>query len=81
MCPEIVMKKEYLGMPTDIWASGVLLFALLCGAFPFRGQNDKELYKKIIKAQITFPDYVSKEAQQIISSMVNPSAASRLTAQ
>lgn len=81
MCPEIVMKKEYLGMPTDIWASGVLLFALLCGAFPFRGQNDKELYKKIIKAQITFPDYVSKEAQQTISSMVNPSAESRLTAQ
>jgi serine/threonine protein kinase len=31
MCPEIVLKKEYLGPPTDIWASGVLLFAMLCG--------------------------------------------------
>lgn len=31
MCPEIVMKKEYYGPPTDIWATGILLFALLCG--------------------------------------------------
>jgi len=31
MCPEIVMKKEYLGPPTDIWATGILLFAMLCG--------------------------------------------------
>lgn len=62
MCPEIVMKREYLGMPTDIWSSGILMYALLCGAFPFRGANDKDLYKKIIRAQMTFPDYVSKEA-------------------
>jgi hypothetical protein len=31
MCPEIVMKKDYLGNPTDIWAAGILLYALLCG--------------------------------------------------
>ena len=31
MCPEIVMKKDYYGNPTDIWATGILLFALLCG--------------------------------------------------
>lgn len=44
MAPEIVSKIEYSGPPADIWALGVLLFALLCGKFPFRGQNDKELY-------------------------------------
>ena len=47
MCPEIVMKQEYIGPPTDIWASGVLFYAMLCGQFPFRGMTDKELYKKI----------------------------------
>jgi serine/threonine protein kinase len=30
-----------------MWALGVLLFALLSGTFPFRGQNEKELYGKI----------------------------------
>lgn len=47
MAPEIVAKQEFCGPPTDIWASGVLLFAFFCGCFPFRGQNDKDLYKKI----------------------------------
>lgn len=62
MCPEIVTKKEYVGPPTDIWASGILLYAMLCGQFPFRGQNDKDLYKKIARGAFTFPDHVSEEA-------------------
>ena len=37
MSPEIVLKKEYCGPPADIWALGVLLFALLCGYFPYKG--------------------------------------------
>jgi serine/threonine protein kinase len=49
MSPEIVQKRDYLGPPTDIWATGILLYALLCGHFPFKGQSDKELYKKISK--------------------------------
>ena len=31
MAPEICMKREYIGPPTDIWASGILLFAMLRG--------------------------------------------------
>lgn len=37
MAPEIVSKKEYSGPPADLWALGVLLYALLCGCFPYRG--------------------------------------------
>jgi MAP/microtubule affinity-regulating kinase len=37
MAPEIVQKLEYAGPPADIWALGVLLYALLCGTFPFKG--------------------------------------------
>lgn len=63
MSPEIVMKREYLGAPSDIWASGILLYAMLCGAFPFRGPTDKELYKKISRGSFTYPEHVSLEAQ------------------
>lgn len=38
MAPEIVLKKEYCGPPADIWALGVLLFALLSGYFPYKGK-------------------------------------------
>jgi serine/threonine protein kinase len=47
MGPEIVLKEEYAGPPADIWASAVLLYALLNGCFPFRGATDKELYRRI----------------------------------
>ena len=80
MCPEIVMKREYLGPPTDIWASGILLYAMLCGAFPFRGMTDKELYKKIARAQFSFPEHVSMEAQSFIGKMVSVNPSSRRTA-
>ena len=39
MAPEIVSKINYKGTPADIWALGILLFALLTGTFPFRGSK------------------------------------------
>lgn len=81
MCPEIVMKKEYVGPPTDIWASGILMFAMLCGQFPFRGQNDKDLYKKIAKGEFTFPDHVSEDARSFITKMLVVNPAARFSAQ
>jgi MAP/microtubule affinity-regulating kinase len=47
MAPELVRKSEYDGRQVDMWALGVLLFALLSGTFPFKGQSEKELYGKI----------------------------------
>jgi serine/threonine protein kinase len=44
MAPEIVKREEFCGPPTDVYASGVLLFAFFCGCFPYKGANDKELY-------------------------------------
>jgi len=55
MAPEIVGKQEYLGAPTDIWASGVLLYSLLCGAFPFIGVSDQNLFKKIEQGIFSWP--------------------------
>ena len=47
MAPELVRKHEYDGRQVDMWALGVLLYALLTGTFPFRGANETELYGKI----------------------------------
>ena len=58
MAPEIVQKTEYCGPPADIWALGVLLFTILSGSFPYRGATDKELYKKIMRADYRLPSEV-----------------------
>ena len=66
MAPEIVKKIEFCGPPADIYAAGVLLFAFFCGCFPFRGQDDKDLYKKIATSELTVPDHVPQGPKQII---------------
>jgi serine/threonine protein kinase len=77
MAPEIVMKKEYCGPPVDIWATGILLFAMLCGCFPFKAAKDRELYKKIMKGQFTIPDHVSSGAKSLIIKILNIDACKR----
>lgn len=47
MAPELTRKREYDGRQVDMWALGVLLYALLSGVFPFKGANESELYNKI----------------------------------
>jgi len=76
MPPEIVTKKEYYGSYVDILSCGILLYSLLCGAFPFKGLTEKELYQKIAKGNFNIPTYLSKEARNLLKKIlvVNPQA-------
>ena len=47
MMPEIVSKREYCGMQADIWACGVTLYTLLTGVMPFKGRDEKDLFRRI----------------------------------
>jgi len=79
MAPEIVARKEYAGPPADIWALGVLLYAMLCGTFPFKGENDKELYKKIIRGYFEVPDHLSTLSKALLLRMLQVDPDKRLT--
>merc|ERR1712196_354177 len=71
MAPEIVTRKEHPGPNTDVWAIGVVLYATLCGTFPFKAQNDRELYTRIAKGVFTFPDnQVGKDVQSLVYHML-----------
>ena len=84
MAPEIVQKLEYAGPPADIWALGVLLFTLLSGCFPYRGATDKELYKKIMRADYKLPSDVqaalSSEAINLLKKIFSIDANRRPSA-
>ncbi len=47
MSPEIVAKKPYRGPEADVWAAGVVMFAILTGTLPFKSSDKKTLYRKI----------------------------------
>jgi serine/threonine protein kinase len=79
MAPEIVARKEYTGFCADIWAMGVLLYALLCGSFPFRGQNDRDLYRKIVRGVFHIPECVTDGARNLLNRALTADMARRPT--
>lgn len=81
MSPEIVSRKEYAGPPADVWALGVLLYAMLCGTFPFKGSNDKELYRRINSGQFVLPEYLSAQSKALLIKILRVDADDRPTAQ
>lgn len=81
MAPEIVSRMEYFGPPADIWAAGVLLFCLLNGFFPFKGQTDAELYRRIQRGNFKLiRSDLSDECHNILKELINVNQDSRLSA-
>lgn len=72
--PEMLVGKKYKPGPVDIWASGIVLYAMICGYLPFEDDNSQLLYSKISEGKYTIPDYVSKEGKSMIKRLltVNP---------
>ena len=60
--PEMIAGKKYHGLLIDIWSSGVILYAMLCGYLPFEDEDQRILFKKILRGEYLNPDFVSKEA-------------------
>ena len=56
MPPEIVNREEYNPFYSDIWSLGVLLYAMLFGIFPFRGNNDEIIMDLINENNLIFPE-------------------------
>jgi len=71
MAPEIVERQDHYDLPADIWALGVLLYALLTGSFPFKGLSDKDLYKNISRGTFDLPDNLPAEARSLIGKMLS----------
>ena len=68
--PEMVSGLRYDGYKIDIWACGVILFAMLCGYLPFENMNNNMLFKKILECKVKFPEYLSKESKDLISKIL-----------
>ena len=70
MAPEIVKKNEYSGFASDIWALGIVLFVMLTGRFPFKGNTEKELFNRILVGNYLSPACMGFETKHLVSKML-----------
>ena len=74
----MIAGKKYQGLQTDIWSSGVILYAMVCGYLPFEDPKTSNLYKKILNADYTFPKFISADAKDLVSKILNTDPEDRI---
>ena len=77
MAPEIIARKEHTGPPADVWALGILLYAILCGTFPFRSDGELTVYEKITRGHVNYPEHLSRKAKALLTWMLQIEAWKR----
>lgn len=83
LAPEMLEKtnKSGYGKAVDYWGIGILIYELLAGYPPFYDNEEpRNIYKKILKGVIEFPEFFSLRARHVILSLLNPNPAKRLGA-
>ena len=73
LAPEVLSDKGY-DCTVDWWSLGCVLYELLVGRSPFRILLGDSLNEDFYKKKILIPDYVSDEAQDLITKLliINP---------
>ena|GEM_PF-1076930 len=77
--PEMIAGKRYHGLRTDIWSSGVVFYAMVCGYLPFEDPKTANLYKKIMGAEYTLPKFLSGQCKDLIRKILNTDPETRYT--
>jgi serine/threonine protein kinase len=70
MAPELVQRREYNGYATDVWAFGIIAFVMLAGNFPFKGQNEKDLFAKISRGLFRCPEGTDFDTKRFLNKIL-----------
>ena len=77
--PEMVCGDKYNGHMIDIWSTGIIIFAMLCGYLPFEDPDNDVLFKKILKCKIIYPDYLSDTTIDLMKKILVVDPEKRIT--
>ena len=76
--PEMLSGNNYDGFKIDIWATGIILFAMLCGFLPFDHKDNDKLFLKILECKIQYPQNLNKDAEDLIKKILVPDPRKRI---
>lgn len=64
------MRKGH-GRAVDWWSLGALLYEMITGLPPFYSNNRETMFEKIMRAELTFPTYISPVSVIYVSSVLS----------
>ena len=76
--PEMVGGNKYNGFFIDVWATGIILFAMLCGYLPFEDDNNDILFKQILNGKINYPSYLSEMSKDLLNKIIETEPEKRI---
>ena len=77
LAPEIIKQQPY-GKSVDWWSLGTLIYEMIMGLPPFYDSNRKLMYHKILNAPLQKSPYMSPEAFDICSKLLERNPTKRL---
>ena len=78
MAPEMLFEDTY-DEKIDIWALGILLYEMLHGMAPFKGQTADEVKEKMLVGCYTLSNNLSVEGRDLIVSLLKFKPEDRTT--
>ncbi|GAA5985737.1 hypothetical protein JCM10908_007091 [Rhodotorula pacifica] len=79
MAPEIILEQRY-GRAVDWWAFGVLIYEMLLGQSPFRGDDEEEIFDAILEDEPLYPIHMPKDSVSILTRLLTKDPTRRLGA-
>lgn len=68
--PEMIKGIPYSPIKSDIYSSGIVLFAMLTGYLPYEDANILKCSEKILEGKLIMPDHISKECGEFLGGVL-----------
>ncbi|KAG5362073.1 Protein kinase C-like protein [Yarrowia sp. C11] len=77
MAPEILLEQRY-GLAVDWWAFGVLIYQMVLGQSPFRGEDEDEIFDAILADEPRYPITLPGNCVSILTQLLTREPERRL---
>ena len=75
--PEIASRNAH-GLEADVWSLGCMMYTFLTGKPPFDTEGIRNTLNKVVLAEFDMPNYLSNEAQDLISCLLRKNPMDRI---
>ena len=77
--PEIHRGEKYNGILSEIWSTGVLLYAMVCGYLPFSEEDEHTNTQNILNGCYELPEELSPELKDLLKHLLDVNINTRYT--